>query len=120
MNFGIGFAFSKGPGSAFSEGPGPGTGPLYKLCHMEQKIEVEKPLKEFNAESAQEISEHLQQNLSSFVSLLKAFEESFNQKTLNSFVEKQPFFVATSEIKRNTEEVSKDHTFSVCFNTQVN
>ena len=83
--------FSKGPGSAFSEGPGPGTSLLYKICHMEQKIEVERLLKEFNAESAQEIGEHLQQNLSSFVSLLKAFEKSFNQKTLNSFAAKQPF-----------------------------
>ena len=30
VNFGIGFAFSKGPRSAFSEGPGPG--PLYEVC----------------------------------------------------------------------------------------
>ena len=55
---------------------------------MEQKIEVDRLLKEFNAESSQEISEHLQQNLSSFVSLQKAFEKFFNQKTLNSFVAK--------------------------------
>ena len=78
---------------------------------MEQKIEVDRLLKEFNAESSQEISEHLQQNLSSFVSLQKAFEKFFNQKTLNSFVAKQPFFVTKREIKLNTEEVSKDHTF---------
>ena len=84
--------------SAFSEGSGPGTSPLYKVCHMEQKIEVERLLKEFNAESAQEIGEHLQQNLPSFVSLLKAFEKSFNQKTLNSFVAKQPFFVTTGSL----------------------
>ena len=32
MNFGMGFAFSKGPRSAFSEGPGSGPGPLYKVC----------------------------------------------------------------------------------------
>ena len=32
VNFGIGYAFSKGPGSAFSESPDPdpGPGPLYK------------------------------------------------------------------------------------------
>ena len=47
----------------------------------------------------------------SFVSLQKAFEKFFNQKTLNSFVAKRPFLVTTSEIKLNTEEVSKDHTF---------
>ena len=33
VNFGIGFAFSKGTASAFSQGPGPGQGPLYKVCH---------------------------------------------------------------------------------------
>ena len=59
---------------------------------MEQKIEVDRLLKEFNAESSQEISEHVQQNLSSFVSLQKACEKFFNQKTLNSVVAKQPFF----------------------------
>ena len=78
---------------------------------MEQKIELDRLLKEFNAESPQEISEHLQQNLSSFVPLQKAFEKFFNQKTMNSFVAEQPFFVNTSEIKLNTEEISKDHTF---------
>ena len=78
---------------------------------MEQKVEVDRLLQELNAESLQEISEHLQQNLSSFVSLQKAFEKFFNQKTLNSFVAKRPFLVTTSEIKLNTEEVSKDHTF---------
>ena len=78
---------------------------------MEQKIELDRLLKEFNAESPQEISEHLQQNLSSFVPLQKAFEKFFNQKTMNSFVVEQPFFVNTSEIKLNTEEISKDHTF---------
>ena len=35
VNFGIGYAFSKGPGSAFSEGPGLGLGPLCKACHEE-------------------------------------------------------------------------------------
>ena len=67
---------------------------LLEATNMEQKIEVDRLLKEFNAESSQEISEseHLQQNLSSFVSLQKAFEKFFNQKTLNSFVAKQPFF----------------------------
>ena len=59
---------------------------------MEKKIEVDRLLKKFNAQSSQEISEHLQQNLSSFASLQKAFEKFFNQKTLNSFVAKQPFF----------------------------
>ena len=68
---------------------------------MEQKIEVDRLLKEFNAESSQEISEHLEQNLSSFVSLQKAFEKFFNQKTLNSFVAKAAFFVAASEIKEH-------------------
>ena len=65
---------------------------LLEATNMEQKIEVDRLLKEFNAESSQEISEHLQQNLSSFASLQKAFEKLFNQKTLNSFVAKQPFF----------------------------
>ena len=46
---------------------------------MEQKIEVDRRFKEFNAESSQEISEFLQQNLSSFVSLQKAFDKFFNQ-----------------------------------------
>ena len=58
---------------------------------MEQKIEVDRRFKEFNAESSQEISEFLQQNLSSFVSLQKAFDKFFNQKT-ESFVAKRPFF----------------------------
>ena len=52
---------------------------LLEATNMEQKIEVDRLLKEFNAESSQEISEHLQQNLSLFVSLQKAFEEFFNQ-----------------------------------------
>ena len=34
MNFGIGFAFSKGLRSAFSEGLGPDSGPLYKVCPL--------------------------------------------------------------------------------------
>ena len=70
---------------------------------MEQKVEVDRLLQELNAESSQEISEHLQQN----VSLQKAFEKFFNQKKAG----KQPFFVTTSGIKLNTEEFSKDHTF---------
>ena len=45
---------------------------------MEQKIEVDRLLKEFNAESSQDISEHLQQNLTSFVSLQNTFEKIFN------------------------------------------
>ena len=61
---------------------------LLEAINMEKKIEVDR----LNAESSQEICEHLQQNLSSFVSLQKAFEKFFNQKTLNSFVAKQPFF----------------------------
>ena len=65
---------------------------LLEATNMEQKIEVDRLLKEFNAESSQEISEHLQQNLASFVSLQNASEKIFNQKTLNSFVAKQPFF----------------------------
>ena len=67
---------------------------LLEATNIEQKIEVDRLLKEFNAKSSQEISEseHLQQNLSSFVSLQKAFEKFFNQKALNSFVPKQPFF----------------------------
>ena len=52
---------------------------LSEATSMEQKIELDRLLKEFNAESSQEISEHLQQNLSLFVSLQKAFEEFFNQ-----------------------------------------
>ena len=84
---------------------------LLGATNIEQKIEVDRLLKEFNAENSQEISEPLQQNLSSFVSLQKAFKKCFNQKTLNSFVAKQPSFLTTSEIKLNTEEVSKDHTF---------
>ena len=61
---------------------------------IEQKIEEDRLLKEFNAESSLKISEneHLQQNLSLFVSLQKAFEKLFDQKTLNSFVAKQTFF----------------------------
>ena len=65
---------------------------LLGAINMEKKIEVDRLLKKFNAEGSQEISEHLQQNLSSFVSLQKAFEKFFNQKILNSFVAKQPFF----------------------------
>ena len=67
---------------------------LLEATDIEQKIEVDRLLKEFNAKSSQEISESedLQQNLSSFVSLQKAFEKFFNQKALNSFVPKQPFF----------------------------
>ena len=84
---------------------------LLEATNMEQKIELDRLLKEFNAESPQEISEHLQQNLSSFASLQKAFEKFFKQKTLDSFVAKQPFFVTASEIKLNAEEISKDHTF---------
>ena len=49
--------------------------------------------------------------------LQKAFEKFFNQKTLNSFVAKRPFLVTTSEIKLNTEEVSKDHTFQYVSNS---
>ena len=56
-------------------------------------------------------SEHLQQNLSLFVPLQKTFAKLFNQKTLNSFTAKRHFFVTTNEIKLNTEEISKDHTF---------
>ena len=82
---------------------------LLEATNIEEKIEVDRLLKEFNAESSQEISEHLQQNLSLFVSLQKAFEKFFNQKTLNSFVAKQPLFLTTSEIKLNIEEVSKKH-----------
>ena len=79
---------------------------LSEATSMEQKIELDRLLKEFNAESSQEISEHLQQNLSSFVSLRKFFQNFFNQKTL-----KAALFLTTSEIKLNTEEVPKDHTF---------
>ena len=68
---------------------------------------ISRLLKEFNVESSKEISEPLQQNLSSFVSLQKAFEKFFNQKKAG----KQLFFVTTSGIKLNTEEFSKDHTF---------
>ena len=82
---------------------------LLEATNIEEKIEVDRLLKEFNAESSQEISEYLQQNLSLFVSLQKAFEKFFNQKTLNSFVAKQPLFLTTSEIKLNIEEVSKKH-----------
>ena len=39
MNFGIEFAFSKGPRSAFLEGLGPGPGPLYKVCSLFFKYE---------------------------------------------------------------------------------
>ena len=74
---------------------------LLEATNMEQKIEVDRLLKEFNAESSQEISEYLQQNLSLFVSLQKAFEKFFNQKTLNSFVAKAAFFVTASEIKEH-------------------
>ena len=44
---------------------------LLEATDIEQKIEVDRLLKEFNAKSSQEISESedLQQNLSSFVSL---------------------------------------------------
>ena len=42
---------------------------LLEATNMEQKIEVDRLFKEFNAESSREISEHLQQNLFSFVSL---------------------------------------------------
>ena len=63
-----------------------------EATNIEQKIKVDRLLKEFNAESSQEISEHLQQNLASFVSLQNASEKIFNQKTLNSFVAKQHFF----------------------------
>ena len=76
---------------------------LFEATNMEQKVEVDRLLQELNAESSQEISEHLQQN----VSLQKAFEKFFNQKKAG----KQPFFVTTSGIKLNTEEFSKDHTF---------
>ena len=48
----------------------------------------------------------MQQNLSSFVSLRKVFQNFFNQKTL-----KAALFLTTSEIKLKTEEVPKDHTF---------
>ena len=34
-----------------------------EATNIEQKIKVDRLLKEFNAESSQEISEHLQQNL---------------------------------------------------------
>ena len=82
---------------------------LLEATNIEEKIEVDRLLKEFNAESSQEIREHLQQIPSSFVSFQKAFEKFFNQKTLNSFVAKQPLFLTTSEIKLNIEEVSKKH-----------
>ena len=51
--------------------------------NIEQKIEEDRLLKEFNVESSLKISEneHLQQNLSLFVSLQKAFEKLFDQKT---------------------------------------
>ena len=42
---------------------------LLEATNMEQKIEVDRLFKEFNAESSREKSEHLQQNLFSFVSL---------------------------------------------------
>ena len=42
---------------------------LLQATNMEQKIEVDRLFKKFNAESSREISEHLQQNLFSFVSL---------------------------------------------------
>ena len=45
------------------------------------------------------------------MSLQEACEKFFNQKTLNSFVGKQPFFVTTSESKLNAEEISQDHAF---------
>ena len=61
---------------------------LLEATNMEQKIEVDRLLKELNAESS---CEHLQKNLSSFVSLQKAFDKFFNQKT-ESFVAKRPFF----------------------------
>ena len=34
MNFGIEFAFSKGPTSVFSESPNPCPGPPYKVCQL--------------------------------------------------------------------------------------
>ena len=51
--------------------------------NIEQKIEEDRLLKEFNVESSLKISEneHLQQNLSLFESLQKAFEKLFDQKT---------------------------------------
>ena len=70
---------------------------------MVQKIEVDRLLKEFNAESSQEISEHLNKIFLYLCHCKKIFENFFNQKTLNSFVTKQPFFVTTSEIKLNTK-----------------
>ena len=59
---------------------------------MEQKIEVYRLLKEFNAESSQEISHHLQQSLSLFVSLQKAFEKLFNQSNFEEFCSKAVHF----------------------------
>ena len=50
---------------------------LLEATNMEQKIEGDRLLKEFNAKSSQEIGEHLQQKLSLFVSLQKAFEKFF-------------------------------------------
>ena len=91
---------------------------LLEATNVEQKIEEDRLLKEFNAKSSQEIGEHLQEKLSSFVSLQKAFEKFFNQKTLNSFVAKQPSFATTSEIKLNTEELSRDHV-SILRSTEV-
>ena len=49
---------------------------------MAQKIEVDILLKVFNVVSPQEKSQHLQ-NISSFVSLQKAFEKIFNQDFLS-------------------------------------
>ena len=76
---------------------------LLEATNMVQKIEVDRLLKEFNAESSQEISEHLNKIFLYLCHCKKIFENFFNQKTLNSFVTKQPFFVTTSEIKLNTK-----------------
>ena len=56
---------------------------------MAQKIEVDILLKVFNVVSPQEKSQHLQ-NISSFVSLQKAFEKIFNQDFLS--YRKAPLF----------------------------
>ena len=61
---------------------------------MAQKIEVDILLKVFNVVSPQEKSQHLQ-NISSFVSLQKAFEKIFNQDFY--LVEKQLSFVIRKE-----------------------
>ena len=74
---------------------------------MAQKIEVDILLKVFNVVSPQEKSQHLQ-NISSFVSLQKAFEK-FSIKT-SYLVEKHLSFVIRKEIKL-TDGISEDHTF---------